>query len=125
MTGQICNAIFRIAAILAIAVESATYAASGRDAVEALVGNTIDSRPTNTKTELFAYFAKDGTMQSLQQEKRRTGKWSIIDGKFCVMEEVGGATKCFALTIDGDEVTFESKEETVKARILPGNPMKL
>lgn len=100
-------------------------AASGHEAVDAIVGNTIDSRATDTKAETFVFFAKDGTLRLMQQDKRSTGTWARTAGKLCLKETPGAPADCYAVDVDGEDATFTSAKLIVRGRILSGNPMRL
>lgn len=100
---------------------------SGKAAIQALVGNTVEVNNGGQKNAM--YFSADGTALSTADEAdQKVGRWSVgAGGQFCVVDkgETPQQNDCADLTITGNTVTFKIGTSEMSGTLVKGNPNKL
>jgi hypothetical protein len=103
-------------------------AATGPDAIKALIGNTMVGHPPRVEP-FYAFFRPDGTVTSRQGETTlRQARWAYEGNELCMTgpdPKNPGRKECYELDIDGGHGALKSRQETIPFEILQGNPKNL
>jgi len=74
------------------------------------------------------YYAPDGKLHGMAEEKHYGGSWEVRDGAFCTKLEGGGDTSvCSSVEREGNTLywSLDGEPEASAVRTLPGNPNNL
>jgi hypothetical protein len=73
------------------------------------------------------YYAPDGKLHGLAEEKHYSGSWEVRNGTFCTLLEGGDATVCSPVEREGNTLywSMDGEEEASPVTTMPGNPRNL
>ncbi len=73
------------------------------------------------------YYAPDGTIHGLAEEKHYGGSWQVRDGDFCTLLEGSDSTVCSPVEREGGTLywSMDGDSEASPVTTLPGNPRNL
>jgi hypothetical protein len=73
------------------------------------------------------YYAPDGKLHGLAEEKHYGGSWEVRNGTFCTLLEGGDESVCSPVERKGNTLywSMDGEEEASPVSTLPGNPRNL
>ena len=73
------------------------------------------------------YYAPDGKLHGLAEEKHYTGSWEVRGGDFCTLLEGSDARICSPVEREGNTLywSMDGEEEASPVSTIPGNPRGL
>jgi hypothetical protein len=73
------------------------------------------------------YYAPDGKLHGMAEEKHYGGSWEVRDGDFCTKLEGGDTSVCSPVEREGSTLywSLDGEQEASPVRTMPGNPDNL
>ena len=73
------------------------------------------------------YYAPDGKLHGLAEEKHYGGSWEVRDGTFCTLLQDSDASICSPVERKGTTLywSMDGEEEASPVSTIPGNPKNL
>jgi hypothetical protein len=73
------------------------------------------------------YYAPDGKLHGLAEEKHYGGSWEVRDGTFCTLLQDSDASICSPVERKGDTLywSMDGEEQASPVSTIPGNPRNL
>lgn len=73
------------------------------------------------------YYAPDGKLHGMAEEKHYGGSWEVRDGAFCTKLEGGNTSVCSPVEREGSTLywSLDGEPEASAVRTMPGNPDNL